>query len=114
PLHVATGRPPLQRLRSTLSERAPRSDVTIIELNPNGKLVRMGRSSASCHYQLSSIRLISRVHVEATYRPASTSLERDCIELVCTGWNGIKVHCLGKVYELAKGKMFSSDVQDAD
>jgi hypothetical protein len=74
----------------------------------------MGRSSASCHYQLSSNRLISRVHVEATYRPASTSLERDRVEIVCTGWNGIKVHCLGKVYDLEKGKKFSSDAKDAD
>jgi hypothetical protein len=74
----------------------------------------MGRSSASCHYQLSANRLISRVHVEATYRPASTPLERDCVEIVCTGWNGIKVHCLGKVYDLVKGKIFSSDVQDAE
>lgn len=74
----------------------------------------MGRSSASCHYQLSSNRMISRVHVEATYRPASTSLERDRVEIVCTGWNSIKVHCLGKVYELVKGKTFSSDAQEAD
>jgi hypothetical protein len=114
PPRVATGRPPLQRLHSTVSERAPLSDVPTIELNPNGKPVRMGRSSASCHYQLSSNRLISRVHVEATYRPASTSLERDRVEIVCTGWNGIKVHCLGKVYDLVKGKKFSSDVQDVD
>lgn len=114
PPRVATSRPLLQRIHSTVSERAPLSDVPTIELNPNGKAVRMGRSSASCHYQLSSNRLISRVHVEATYRPASTALERDRVEIVCRGWNGIKVHCLGKVYDLVKGKMFSSDVQDAD
>ena len=30
------------------------------------------------------------------------------------GWNGIKVHCLGKVYDLIKGKKFSSDVKNAD
>ena len=114
PPRIATGRPPLQRLHSTVSERAPLSDVPTIELNPNGKPVLMGRSSASCHYQLSSNRLISRVHVEATYRPASTSLERDRVEIVCTGWNGIKVHCLGKVYDLVKGKKFLSDAQDVD
>ena len=114
PPRIATGRPPIQRLHSTVSERAPLSDVPTIELNPNGKPVLMGRSSASCHYQLSSNRLISRVHVEATYRPASTSLERDRVEIVCTGWNGIKVHCLGKVYDLVKGKKFLSDAQDVD
>ena len=30
------------------------------------------------------------------------------------GWNGIKLHCQGKTYDLAKGKVFSSDIKDAD
>lgn len=30
------------------------------------------------------------------------------------GWNGIKLHCQGKTYELAKGKTFTSDIKDAD
>jgi regulator of nonsense transcripts 2 len=33
---------------------------------------------------------------------------------MCTGWNGIKLHCQGKTYDLAKGKTFTSDIKDAD
>lgn len=82
----------------------------------------MGRSSASCHYQLSSNRLISRVHVSACFKAASSSLEEDQIEISCSGWNGIKVHCGGQVLDLSKGDKFTSchksldimvDIQDA-
>ena len=82
----------------------------------------MGRSSASCHYQLSSNRLISRVHVSASFKAASANINQDQIDITCTGWNGIKVHCRGKVQELSKGDTFSSchrgldimvDVQDS-
>ena len=114
PPRISTGRPPLQRLHSIVSERAPLSDVPTIELNPDGKPILMGRSSASCHYQLSSNRLISRVHVQATYKPASSVGEKDRVEIVCTGWNPIKVHCLGQVYELKKAQRFSSDAKDVD
>ena len=74
----------------------------------------MGRSSASCHYQLSANRLISRVHVHASFKPAMSSSERDKIEIVCTGWNGLRVHCQGKAYELSKGKTFTSDMKGVD
>ena len=83
-------------------------------LQETGETVTMGRSSASCNYQLSSSRLISRVHVKASYKAASNPFQRDRVEILCTGWNGIKLHCQGKAYELAKGKTFTSDIRDAD
>lgn len=104
----------LQKTSSTLSERTPLGAVPSIQLDAEGKITRMGRSSASCDYQLSANRLISRVHVEACYKPASSSLERDRVEITCTGWNGIKIHCRGQVYEVKKGDTFSSDVRDAE
>jgi hypothetical protein len=69
----------------------------------------MGRSSASCQYQLSSDRLISRVHVRACFKAASSLLEPDRIEISCLGWNGIRLHCQGQTYELGKGKTFSTE-----
>lgn len=74
----------------------------------------MGRSSASCQHQLAANRMISRVHVEATYKPAPNAFDRERIEIMCVGWNGIKLHCQGKTYDLAKGKTFTSDIKDAD
>lgn len=74
----------------------------------------MGRSSASCHHQLAANRMISRVHVKATYKPAPNPFDRDRVEIMCMGWNGIKLHCQGKTYDLAKGKTFTSDIKDAD
>ena len=112
----------LSRGYSTVSERAPLADVPTIELPKDGKVILMGRSSASCHYQLSSNRLISRVHVSACFKAASANLNQDQIDITCTGWNGVKVHCRGKVLELGKGDTFSSchkgldimvDVQDS-
>ena len=97
----------------TLSERAPLSAVPAIQLPSNGKHVRLGRSSASCHYQLSANRMISRVHVEARYK-AATEEEQDQLEVLCTGWNSMKVHCLEKVYTLSKGNSFSSDARGVD
>lgn len=114
PPRIATGRPPLQRLHSIVSERAPLSDVPTIQLNPDGKPILLGRSSAACHYQLGANRLISRVHVRATYKPATSASKPDRIEILCTGWNPIKVHCLGEKYDVIKGRMFSSDAKDAD
>ena len=58
--------------------------------------------------------MISRVHVQAAYKPAPNPFDRDRVELKCVGWNGIKLHCQGKTYDLAKGKTFSSDIRDAD
>ncbi|PGH15401.1 hypothetical protein AJ80_05585 [Polytolypa hystricis UAMH7299] len=114
---ILTSSPPrmgLSRTNSTLSERAPLSAVPSIMLNENGEPVLMGRSSASCHFQLSANRLISRVHVKATYKPATHPFGRDQIEILCMGWNGIKLHCQGKTYELTKGKTFTSDIKDTD
>ena len=73
----------------------------------------MGRSGASCHFQMPANRLISRVHVEACYKPALSRLERDRVEIKCVGWNGFKIHCQGRVYDLRKGETFSSDIRDA-
>lgn len=75
----------------------------------------MGRSSNSSHYQLSTNKLISRVHVRADYIPATTSSSRK-VKIECTGWNGAKVHCTGKVWDLAKGSTvtFTSETEDAD
>lgn len=113
---------PSKRACSTVTERAPLADVPTIELPKDGKPVLMGRSSASCHHQLSSNRLVSRVHISASFKPASSGLNQDQIEITCSGWNGIKVHCRGKALELAKGDTFTSfhegldimiDVQDS-
>ncbi|EEQ31418.1 target of SBF [Microsporum canis] len=106
--------PALQRTQSVTSERAPLSAVPCVMLEENGQPITMGRSSASCSYQLSPNRLISRVHVKAFFKPASHPFDRDKIEILCMGWNGIKLHCQGKTYELAKGKTFTSDIRDAD
>ncbi|KAI9152152.1 transcription factor Tos4 [Paramyrothecium foliicola] len=112
-------RPSLAR---TASERAPLSAVPAIELPENGEVVAMGRSSNSSHYQLSANRLVSRVHVRARYIAAPSPLEHDKIEIICTGWNGVKLHCQGRTWELFKGDSFTSetdgteimlDVQDA-
>lgn len=104
----------IPRTYSTLSERTPLGAVPAITLSNDGKTTRIGRSSASCDYQLSANRLVSRVHVEACYKAANSRLERDRVEITCSGWNGIKIHCKGQVYEVKKGETFSSDVRDAE
>ncbi|KAG6997723.1 hypothetical protein G7Y79_00038g074820 [Physcia stellaris] len=108
-----TRRSALQRTNSTFSERAPLSTVPTIELDEHSQPTLMGRSSNSSHYQLSTNKLISRVHVRATYLPASPpSSKRIVIE--CVGWNGVKVHCQGRAWELRKGDSFTSETEDAD
>ncbi|KAI2794184.1 hypothetical protein POX_a00774 [Penicillium oxalicum] len=107
-------RPSLRRTFSAATERSPLSAVPEVMLPENGEPVLMGRSSASCHHQLAASRMISRVHVKATYKPAPNPFDRDRVEIVCMGWNGIKIHCQGKKYELGKGKTFTSDIKDAD
>lgn len=77
-------------------------------------MTRMGRSSASCEYQFSANRLISRVHVEACYKSSTSPLAREHVEVKCTGWNGIRIHCKGQVYEVKKGDTFQSDVREAE
>lgn len=114
PQRFPTTRPVLQRTQSTLSERIPLSSVPTIELDPHGKIVRMGRSSVSCDYQLSANRLISRIHVEACYKSSVSRLERDRLEIKCTGWNGVKIHCSGKVFDLNKGQVFTSDARGVE
>ncbi|KAJ5709533.1 hypothetical protein N7493_009824 [Penicillium malachiteum] len=117
--HIMSSSPPAahpstRRIFSASSERAPLSAVPTLMLPENGEPVLMGRSSASCHHQLAASRTISRVHVKATYKPAPNPFDRDRVEIMCMGWNGIKLHCQGKTYDLAKGKTFTSDVKDAD
>ncbi|KAL2867148.1 putative transcription factor Tos4 [Aspergillus lucknowensis] len=115
PPRMALPRPISRRtMASAVSERTPLSDVPTLMLPESGEPITMGRSSASCHYQLAANRMISRLHVKAAYKPAPNPFDRDRVEIVCLGWNGIKLHCQGKTYDLAKGKTFTSDIKDAD
>ncbi|GAB7337174.1 hypothetical protein MBLNU457_g2562t1 [Dothideomycetes sp. NU457] len=102
-------RPFLQRSVSTLSERAPLGSVPSLDLPSNGEPVLMGRSSNSSDYQLSANRLISRVHVKATYHGPSPERADGEVVVECVGWNGCKVHYLGQVADLAKGQTFVTD-----
>ncbi|KAK0662138.1 hypothetical protein QBC41DRAFT_329826 [Cercophora samala] len=106
--------PPRPQSRSSVSERAPLCDVRSVDLNENGETLLMGRSSNSSHYQLSANRLISRVHVKARYIPTTEPLEPNKIEIVCNGWNGLKLHCQGQTWELAKGDSFTSETEGAE
>ncbi|KAE8452592.1 hypothetical protein EG329_013851 [Mollisiaceae sp. DMI_Dod_QoI] len=107
-------RPGLHRTQSSISERAPLSAVPSITLPENGEILKMGRSSNSSHYQLSANRLISRVHVEARYIAASVPLEPNKVEIKCKGWNGVKLHCQGRTWELAKDDTFTSETEFAE
>jgi hypothetical protein len=69
----------------------------------------MGRSSNSADYQLSTNRLISRVHVQAAYHTPTATYPRGHIDVECLGWNGAKIHCGGRVFELAKGDTYVSE-----
>ncbi|KAL2760231.1 hypothetical protein ACRALDRAFT_1078969 [Sodiomyces alcalophilus JCM 7366] len=100
--------------RHGLSERAPLASVPAVELNENGDTLLLGRSSNSSHYQLSGNRLVSRVHVRARYIPASTPLEPNKVEIVCHGWNGLKLHCQGRTWELLKGDSFTSETEGTE
>lgn len=73
----------------------------------------MGRSSNSSHYQLSTNKLISRIHVRAFYI-AATATDPKKVQIECTGWNGVKVHCQGKAWDLFKGDTFTSETEDSD
>ncbi|KAJ5665404.1 uncharacterized protein N7477_007852 [Penicillium maclennaniae] len=114
PPGISASRPSARRTFSAAPERAPLSAVPTLMLPENGEPLLMGRSSASCQHQLAASRMISRVHVKATYKPAPNPFDRDRVEIMCMGWNGIKIHCQGKKYDLAKGKTFTSDIKDAD
>ncbi|KAI3332495.1 hypothetical protein HD806DRAFT_519219 [Xylariaceae sp. AK1471] len=114
PPRVQSSRPGLVRTLSTVSERAPLSAVPSLELNENGETLFMGRSSNSSHYQLSTNRLVSRIHVKARYIPAVSPLEPNEVEITCNGWNGLKLHCQGRTWDLAKGDTFTSETENAD
>jgi hypothetical protein len=73
----------------------------------------MGRSRKSSHYQLSTNKLISRVHVRAAYVPVKPP-KLSKIEVVCTGWNGALVHCQGEVFDLRKDDSFTTHSKHAD
>jgi hypothetical protein len=107
-------RPGLHRTQSSVSERAPLSAVPSVILPENGEFLLMGRSSNSSHYQLSANRLISRVHVKARYIAATIPLESNKVEVICCGWNGVKLHCQGRTWELAKGDSFTSETEYAE
>lgn len=104
----------LVRSHSSASERAPLSALPTVVLNANGETLLMGRSSNSSQYQLSSNRLISRVHVRARYVPAPSPLEPNKVEIVCDGWNGLTLHCQGRTYELWKGDSFTTETEGAE
>ncbi|KAI1172608.1 hypothetical protein F4777DRAFT_601378 [Nemania sp. FL0916] len=104
----------LVRTQSTVLERAPLSAVPTIELNENGDVLCMGRSSNTSHYQLSANRLVSRVHVKARYIPAESPREPNTVEVECSGWNGLKLHCQGRTWDLAKGDTFTSETEGVD
>lgn len=110
-IHTRAGH---HRAQSSASERAPLSAVPTVSLPENGETLLMGRSSNSSHYQLSANRLISRVHIQARYIAASSPLEPNKVEIVCNGWNGAKLHCQGRTWELAKGDTFTSETEDAE
>lgn len=106
--------PPPQRAPSIVSERAPLSAVPSVELNENGDTLRMGRSSNSSDYQLSANRLISRVHVKARYVSATVPLQPNKIEIECNGWNGLKLHCQGRTYDMHKGEVLSFETEGVE
>lgn len=110
-------RPGLQRttsVMSTLSERHPLGALPTVDVPADGAELLLGRSSNSSNYQLSANRLISRVHVRAKYNPPSVSHASGSVQIECLGWNGITVHCRGKVHALGKGDMFTSDKPSAE
>ncbi|KAH8723635.1 hypothetical protein GQ44DRAFT_303486 [Phaeosphaeriaceae sp. PMI808] len=108
------GRPALQRTVSVLSERIPLGGIPTVDLPYDGEVVRMGRSSNTSDYQLSTNRLISRVHVQAAYHAPTTSSSQGYIEVECLGWNGAKIHCRGRVFDLNKGDTYMSENPEAE
>ncbi|KAI1918124.1 target of SBF [Ophidiomyces ophidiicola] len=98
----------------SMAERAPLSTLPVIMLSGDGEVVTMGRSSTSCNYQLSTNRLVSRCHVQAVYIEAKLPFIPDAVEVLCTGWNGLKLYCGGKTYTLKKGQRFVTETRDAD
>ncbi|KAI4257882.1 MAG: hypothetical protein LQ352_001468 [Teloschistes flavicans] len=113
PPHGRTYQSGLARTQSTLPERAPLATVPTIELAEDGQPMLMGRSSNASHYQLSTNKLVSRVHVRATYLSAGPPASKT-VRIECMGWNGMKLHCEHKVFILHKNDTFTSETEDAD
>ncbi|KAF1976601.1 hypothetical protein BU23DRAFT_455590 [Bimuria novae-zelandiae CBS 107.79] len=107
-------RPGLQRTISALSERRPLGAVPTVQVPANGEVLRMGRSSNSSDYQLSTNRLISRVHVQAVYYAPTASYPNGCIDVECFGWNGATIHCGGNVVDLAKNETFRAEYPEEE
>lgn len=107
-------RPGLARTISVLSERQPLGAMPTVELPANGDVLRMGRSSNSADYQLSTNRLISRVHVQAAYYAPNVSYPYGYVELECLGWNGATIHCGGNVFQLNKSDTYMSENPDQE
>ncbi|KAI9696777.1 MAG: hypothetical protein M1836_005139 [Candelina mexicana] len=114
PPQLPPSRPNLQRTQSTISERAPLSHVPTVIPSRNGDPILMGRSGKSSHYRLSANPLISRVHLQASYVPAISPSQKNKVEILCIGHNGVKVHCQGTTWDLTKGDSFSSENEHAD
>lgn len=115
--HILSSSPPNKSFARNLfksTERVPLGALPTVRVKNDGTSTKLGRSSQACDYQLSANRLISRVHVEINYVQSVSRLEREKLEILCTGWNGVKVHCQSKVYELRRGALFSSDIRDAE
>jgi hypothetical protein len=102
-------RPGIERTFSALSERTPLGAVPTVDLPADGEMIRMGRSSNTSDYQLSTNRLISRVHVQAAYHAPRPLYPHGYIEVECLGWNGAKIHCKGRIFELSKGDTYMSE-----
>lgn len=105
---------PSERAHHHHQHRAPLSAVPAVELPENGEAVAMGRSSNSSQFQLSANRLVSRVHLTARYVAAANPLQANRLEILCTGWNGLKLHCQGRTWELFKGDSFTSETEGTD
>ena len=115
--HILTSSPPSKSIARNLfktTERIPLGALPVVRVKDDNTSTKLGRSSQACDYQLSANRLISRVHVEVTYIPSTSRLDRERLEIFCVGWNGVKVHCQSKVYELRRGATFSSDIREAE
>lgn len=97
-----------------MSERVPLGTVPSVELHLDGSEILFGRSSNSSQYQLSANRLISRIHVKASYHTFDDEHEHGQVRIECVGWNGLKVHCLGMAHMLGKGDIFLSDKPQAE
>lgn len=112
PPQVRTNRP-LQRTTSTQSSRTPLASVPTITLDVTGEPTLLGRSGRSSHYQINSSKYISRVHITAIYVTRAEH-RNPRVEIVCLGWNGVRVHCQGQAWDLEKNDTFTSESKDSD